>query len=294
MKNKVVFILGATAVGKSDFGIKLAKKFDGEIISADSVQIYRGLDIGSAKQLDTCSVKHHLIDILEPEENFSVFEFVELTKQKIKEINSQKKLPIVVGGTGLYIKALCSGYNFGGANKDEKFRESLEKYSTENLFEMLEKENPTLAENIDRFNRVRVVRALEISRANGEKTIQESDIEPLVFILELPREKMYDKINRRVDIMVKNGLIEEVESLKKRGLTENNQSMKAIGYKEVLQFLNGQISKEEMIDLVKQHTRNYAKRQVTFLKKIDGIKIDVENSENALKVMEDKTREFLK
>ncbi len=301
MKDKVVFVIGPTAVGKSFVGVELAKKFGGEVISADSVQIYKGLDIGSAKitEAEMEGVVHHCIDICNPEDNFSVFDFVELTKKKIKEITSRRKVPIVVGGTGLYIKALTLGYNFGGAKKDEKLRQELEKLAEEKgneaLFDLLKQKNPLMAEKTDRFNKVRLVRALEICYADGEKQTSQVEIEPLLIGLVKPREILYDNINRRVDKMIEDGLIAEVEGLKQRGLSSDAQCMHAIGYSEVLPYLEGKTSYEEMLTLIKQHTRNYAKRQLTFMRGMDGLRmVDMQDKNKGLKEIEKMVGEFLK
>lgn len=287
-KFKAVFILGPTAVGKTFFSVKLAKDLDGEIISSDSVQIYKGLDIGSAKvtKEEMQGVKHYAIDILEPDEEFSVYDFVEFSKQKIAEISENGKLPIVVGGTGLYVKALTLGYDFGGTKKDENLRENLENLAREKgndaLFEMLKEKNPTMAEKTDKSNTVRLVRALEIALSDKEKGKNESQIDALLIALNRDREKLYADINRRVDVMLENGLVQEVEGLKKRGLTKENQSMKAIGYKEVLAYLDGEYSYERMVELLKQHSRNYAKRQLTFLRGMENVHfVEVEDREKA-------------
>ena len=287
-KLKAVFILGPTAVGKTFFSVKLAKDLDGEIISSDSVQIYKGLDIGSAKvtKEEMQGVKHYAIDILEPDEAFSVYDFVEFSKQKIAEISENGKLPIVVGGTGLYVKALTLGYDFGGTKKNENLRENLENLAREKgndaLFEMLKEKNPTMAEKTDKSNTVRLVRALEIALSDKEKGKNESQIDALLIALNRDREKLYADINRRVDVMLENGLVQEVEGLKKRGLTKENQSMKAIGYKEVLAYLDGEYSYERMVELLKQHSRNYAKRQLTFLRGMENVHfVEVEDREKA-------------
>lgn len=283
-KKKVVFILGPTGVGKTFFGINLAKQLDGEIISADSVQIYRKLNIGSAKigKDEMQDVIHHGIDIVDANQEFSVFDFVSYTKAKIDEIIQKGKLPIVVGGTGLYVKALVLGYNFGGVETDKEKRKELEKLSQEKgndfLFEMLKKKNPLMAEKTDKDNTVRLIRALEIALFEGEKSKTDVDIDPLIFALNMDRAKLYENINKRVDIMLENGLVGEVEGLKNEGLSIENQSMKAIGYKEVLLYLNKEIDFDTMSNLIKQHSRNYAKRQITFLKGMDNvIFVDVED-----------------
>ncbi len=269
---KAVFILGATGVGKSGFAIKLAKLFNGEIISADSVQIYKQLNIGSAK-ITTAQMQgivHHAIDILSPQQEFSVFEFVELTKSLISQINKKGKLPIIVGGTGLYVKALVEGYDFGGSGKNAEFRNQLWQKSQDELYQMLMQQNAQRASEIDKNDKKKLIRALEIQKFGAKPQSHGTDINFLVFALTMPRETLYQKINARVDEMIKQGLITEVEGLKKQGLSVENQSMKAIGYKEVLSYLNGEINRQEMIDLIKQHTRNYAKRQMTFIR---GMKI---------------------
>ena len=287
---KVVYILGPTGVGKTKMSISLAKKFDGEIISADSVQVFKGLNIGSAKitKNEMQGVKHYAIDILEPDEEFSVFDFVQYTKQKIEEISARGKLPIIVGGTGLYVKALTQGYDFGGTNPDKNLRKKLEKIAQEkgndHLFELLKEKNPAMAEKTDSHNTVRLIRALEIALGGGEKSKNDVNFEFFLVALTRNREKLYEIINDRVDKMLEDGLIEEVEQLKKRGLSEKNQSMRAIGYKEVLAFLNGEYDRERMVELLKQHSRNFAKRQMTFLRGMNDVHyVDVENFEEAEK-----------
>ena len=300
-KTKVVFILGPTAVGKTFFGVQIAKKLNGEIISADSVQIFKGLDIGSAKvtKEEMQGIKHYAIDILQPWEEFSVYDFVEYTKQKIEEIAKKRKLPIIVGGTGLYVKALTLGYNFGGVNKDVNLREELEdlarKKGNDYLFELLKKKDEKMAENTDKFNTVRLIRALEIALSNGQKQTNKVEIESLVFALNRDRKVLYDSINKRVDVMLQNGLVDEVKHLKSLGLSRENQSMKAIGYKEVLQFLDGEMDYDRMVEILKQHSRNYAKRQLTFLRGMkDVIWIDTQNVESAEREMLEKIKEWMK
>lgn len=301
MKTQVLFILGPTAVGKTAVSVEIAKLFDGEIISCDSVQIFRGLDVGSAKvtEEEKQRIPHHLIDIKEPTETFTSFQFVEEMKKKITEITSRGKLPIVVGGTSLYVKSLILNYNFGGVGVDEEFRDKLNKLleekGLESLYERLSSEDKTLAENIDRHNPQRVIRALEISHFKGEKKTSESEIDALVFALTLDRKTLYERINKRVDIMLKNGLIEEVKSLKDAGVTRDCQSMKAIGYKEVYAYLDSEISYDEMAELIKKHSRNYAKRQLTFLRGMDNVNyIDVENLNDAIKEISKKVKTWKK
>lgn len=285
---KVLFLLGPTAVGKTSFGVKLAQKLNGEIISADSVQIFKGLDIGSAKvtKEEMQGVTHYGIDICSPQEEFSVFDFVEFTKKKIDEIIAKGKLPIVVGGTGLYIKALTLGYDFGNAKKDEKLRAKLENLASEKgmqaLFDMLKSLDEGEAKKIDKQNKVRLIRAIEIATNRGTKGQNVSDIDALVVGLVRDREKLYQSINSRVDLMMKNGFEDEVKSLKEMGISKENQCMRAIGYKEMLAYLDNEINKERMIELTKQHSRNYAKRQLTFLRGMENVHfVDVEDKGKA-------------
>lgn len=282
---RALFVLGPTGVGKSGFAIKLAKLFDGEIISADSVQVYKGLNIGSAKITtdEMQGVAHHAIDILQPDQEFSVFEFVVLTKKLIAQINQKGKLPIVVGGTGLYVKALLEGYDFGGSGRNSQFREKLWAMDENQLFAMLQKVAPERAAQIEVNDKKKLIRALEIVEFGSQPKSHGTNINFLAFALTMPREGLYEKINARVDEMVEQGLIKEVADLKAQGLTEQNQSMKAIGYKEVLWFLDGKIQKQQMIDLIKQHTRNYAKRQMTYLR---GMKIPFFDVSEEQKIIE--------
>ena len=227
-----------------------------------------------------------------------MFEFVEYTKQKIKEITASGKLPIVVGGTGLYIKALTLGYNFGGAEKDDELRSKLERIAeaegVEKLFEILQSLDPEMAAKIDKFNPVRLVRAIEIASQKGEKQTSEVDIDPLVIAVTKDREKLYADINLRVDQMFEEGLLEEVKGLLARGLTEENQSMRAIGYKEVVTYIKGECSFEEMSNLIKQHTRNYAKRQMTFLRGMDCTFVGANDRAKALEDIEKIVGDFLR
>ena len=295
---KALFILGPTAVGKTAISVKLAKHFGGEIISCDSVQVYRGLDIGSAKikKEETGGVVHHLIDIVSPKEDFTAFQFVSLMKEKIKEISERNKLPIVVGGTSLYVKSLILNYNFGGAGKDENLRKKLEEIlkneGVEKLYSYLKTLNLDLAIKTEKDNPVRVIRAIEIALNSGEKTSSKSEIDSLIFALTMEREKLYERINLRVDMMLDEGLVDEVKRLKEEGLTRENSSMKAIGYKEVLSFLDNEISYERMVELIKQHSRNYAKRQLTFLRGMENINY-IDADENAFQNMCEKVKEWL-
>lgn len=297
---KVLFILGPTAVGKSDMAIFLAQKLGGEIISADSVQVYKGFDIGSAKiKTDEMEgVPHHLIDICSPSDDFSVAEFVKLTEEKINEIASRGKLPIIVGGTFLYVKALTEGYNFGGTHKHEDFREKMQKEiegkGAQVVWQKLKALSPKIAEGIHPNNTKRLIRGLEIATFGEDQNKGEIKYDCKLFALSLDREKLYCKINKRVDIMLEKGLVSEVEGLLKQGVAKSCQSMQAIGYKEVVAFLEKGISFEEMSQLIKQHSRNYAKRQLTFLRSLNNVEnIDVEDFESSKQELLQKSKRWL-
>ena len=297
---KVLFILGPTGVGKSDMAIDIAQKFNGEIISADSVQVFRHLNIGSAKITpeEMCGVPHHCLDILPPDAEFSVFEYVELTKKLIDEIVSRHHLPIIVGGTGLYVKALTLGYDFGGVGKTSEVREKYQRLAKEqglqSLYLKIKELAPHLVEKVSENDEKRIVRAFEIYELGQTPTLNKSDLDAKIFALNMPREHLYERINKRVEIMLSKGLIDEVKGLLKMGLTAENQSMKAIGYKEVIAYLNGSISKEDMVELVKKNSRNYAKRQLTFCRGIEGLEfVDVSDRENAKNEIYNKIEEWL-
>jgi len=297
---KVLFILGPTGVGKSEMAIKIAQKFGGEIISADSVQVFRQLDIGSAKitKEEMQNIPHYGIDILNPNDEFSVFNYVEYTKKKIEGISSRGRLPIIVGGTGLYVKALTLGYDFGGAGKNADERDRLKKEAEEKgldvLYERLKQVAPQKTEKIFPNDEKRIIRALEIYECGEEPSLNEVDIDAKIIALDLQRDLLYDRINKRVDKMLDNGLLHEVETLLKDGVKEDAQSMKAIGYKEVVEYIKNQISYEEMVELIKKHSRNYAKRQLTFCRGIAGLEfVDVLDRDNAEKIIFEKVEEWL-
>lgn len=279
MKNtKVIVILGPTASGKTGLGIKLAKALDGEIISGDSMQVYRGMDIGTAKP-DTAEmdgVPHHLIDILDIDEKFSVAEFCSLALAAVENISSRGKTPIIVGGTGMYIETLVSGRLYETETADEDKRREYEAYARDNgaeaLHARLRELDPVSAEKIHPNNIKRVIRAIEIA-LSGDKTksrleetlVSEKPFESLMLYLTPPsREVMYDRINRRVDIMMESGLLDEVKRLDEMGLRNTPTASQAIGYKEFFPFIDGECTLDESVEKLKQHTRNYAKRQTTY------------------------------
>ena len=292
VQKSVVVILGPTGVGKSKVGIELAKRLSGEVISADAFAIYKKLDIGTAKITleESDGVKHHLVDILEPEENYSAYLHVEGTKECIEDILSRGKVPIIVGGTGLYVKSLIEEYNFGGTERRDEYRAELEKVLEENgveaLAKMLVDMSKEIAGGVDLKNSRRVIRALEIAKFGSEKKTGKTNHLFKTFVLSADREIVYGRIDSRIDKMLYQGLIPEIESLLKSGLTENHQSMQAIGYKEFLPYVKGEMGIEECVELAKQHTRNYAKRQETYFKSMkDAVWIDATNLNKAIEVI---------
>ena len=279
---KVIIITGQTATGKSDLAIRIAKKYNGEIISADSVQIYKGLDIGSAKESAKTreKIKHHLIDIKEPTDTYNVGEFIVDCDRAIQDILSKDKLPIIVGGTGLYVKALMEGYSLGNTSANDEFRLKMQdeanKYGNQHVWNLLNEINPDKAKSVHFNNLKRVIRYLEIEKFGDNKEISESILKDYNFIcvgVIEDREILYERINARVDKMIDMGLIDEVNSLIKAGVTRSSQSTTSIGYKEWFDYLEGIVDLKTTIDLIKQHSRNYAKRQLTFLKTIRNVEL---------------------
>lgn len=283
MKKKPLIILtGPTAVGKTALSIKLAKAVNGEIISADSMQVYKGMDIGSAKIMpeEMDGVKHHLIDVLEPSEEFNIVKFQELSKQALEEIYAQGKVPIIAGGTGFYIQSVLYDIDFETNENNREYRTWLEAIAMKEggvqiLYAMLKEKDPKSANIIHENNVKRVIRALEffeetgtpISEHNEEQREKESPYNFCYFVLNDDREKLYSNIDRRVDIMFETGLVEEVKKLHFKGYTKNMVSMQGLGYKEVLDYLNGEISLERAAYLIKRDTRHFAKRQLTWFRR---------------------------
>lgn len=278
---KIVIITGFTGSGKSGLAVEIAKRYNGEIISCDSVQIYKRLNIGSAKITDEemQGIKHYLIDILEPNEQYSVGQFVKDCESAINEILSKGKTPILVGGTGLYIKALLNGYNFNNADKNEAFRQQQYSlagiYGNQFVWDKLNKIAPDKASSVHPNNLKRVVRYLEIETFGQDSSTPTYSIlsnhNTLAIGLVLEREQIYDKINKRVDIMLNSGLKAEVKGLLNEGLTLENNSLNTIGYREMVQHLQGEIDYDKCVELIKQHTRNYCKRQLTFMKTMPNL-----------------------
>lgn len=273
---KIVIISGPTAVGKTSISISLAHKLNGEIISADSMQVYRGMDIGSAKitseEMD--GIAHHLIDILDPDENFDVALFQKLATEAIDDICSRGKTPIIVGGTAFYIQALLYGINFTEEEHDDSFRKELNEKSEIELFEMLKKQDNEYAATTHMNNKKRVIRALEyihftgrkFSEYNKEQAMKKPIYDYKYFVLDDKRENIYANIDKRVDIMLEDGLLKEMEYLNSLNIPDDCNSKQGIGYKEMYAYLSGDISLEEAIDKIKQNSRHFAKRQLTWLR----------------------------
>ncbi|QWC24601.1 tRNA (adenosine(37)-N6)-dimethylallyltransferase MiaA [Bacillus haikouensis] len=297
-KEKLIVLIGPTAVGKTKTSIHLAKSFNAEIISGDSMQIYKGMDIGTAKiNIEEMEgVPHHLIDIKDPKESFSAAEFQQLVREKISEIHSRGKIPMIVGGTGLYIQSVIYDYQFTDSPGDAEYRCTLEERVKDEgigpLYDELQRIDPSAAKNIHPNNTRRVIRALEIFHCTGETMTdyQSSQIddplyETALLGLTMDRDKLYDRINKRVDIMVEEGLIEEVQTLYNQGV-HNVQSVQAIGYKEIYEYLEGRISFDRAIETLKQNSRRYAKRQLTwFRNKMDVTWFDMTAEENHDKII---------
>ena len=281
MKDKLIIVTGPTASGKSDIGIKLAKKINGEIISADSQQVYKDMDIGTSKVVDNFDIAHHMINIVDPNENYSVGEYKTEARSIISQVNKNGKIPILLGGTGFYIDSILFDMNYGQAPKDTEYRAYLEKLASDKgnffLYENLKNIDPDTAKLYHPNELNRIIRALETYKVTGEKpsvkrkgdkTLNES-IEPIIFFLNYKdRDILYKRINKRSQEMVDMGLLKEFYYIiDKYKLNENSQSMLAIGYKEIFPYIKGEISRDEMVEQIQQNTRRYAKRQITWMKK---------------------------
>ena len=281
-KEKLIVIAGPTASGKTALAVELARRLDTEIISGDSMLVYKGLDIGTAKpgKKEMGGIRHHLIDILDAGAGFNVTDFINLAKPVITLLNQQGRIPILAGGTGLYIKSLVEGYQFNETSGDPEYRESLQRLAEEKgreyVFDMLRKVNPDAAERLHINNFRRIIRALEVYHLGGEQISEEkaSELAYDVFAIGLGWERsvLYERINRRVEIMIEQGLYNEVEGLLKNGISDSCQSMKGIGYKELLPAVRGEISLDEAADKIKQNTRHFAKRQLTWYRKMPYIR----------------------
>ena len=286
MKQPLIILTGPTAVGKTKLSIALAKAVNGEIISADSMQVYKRMTIGTAKILpeEMQGVPHHLIDILEPEEEFNVVLFARLAKQAMEQCWKNGKIPILVGGTGFYIQAVLYDIDFTENDDDKSYREELERIAAEQgaevLHEKLKLVDAKAAEEIHPNNVKRVIRALEffeksggqkISEHNEEQKQKESPYNFAYFVLNDDRDVVYDRINQRVDILLKQGLVDEVKALLSDGISPSAVSMQGLGYKEIVAYLQGECTLEEAVYILKRDTRHFAKRQITWFKREEDV-----------------------
>ena len=281
MKRPLIILAGPTAVGKTAISIRLAKAIGAEIISADSMQVYRHMDIGSAKirQEEMEGVPHYLIDVLEPEEEFNVVRFQQMAKAAAEEICAKGKIPLVAGGTGFYIQALLYDIDFTENDGDTSYRRSLEKAAEEKggeyLHAMLREADPKAAEEIHPHNIKRMIRALEFHHQTGGKISEHNEAERekrspydyAYFVLTDDRSRLYERIDRRVDKMMEEGLLDEVRYLKERGVKRESTAMQGLGYKELYAYLDGECTLEEAVRIIKRDTRHFAKRQLTWFKR---------------------------
>ena len=294
MKNRIIpVIVGPTAVGKTKYAVQIARKLNGEIVSADSMQIYRFMDIGSAKptEEEQAAARHHLVDAVDPREPFSVAQYRHMAKECIEDIFQRDKLPVISGGTGLYVNALIYDMDFSAPPADleqrEKYRKTAEEKGPQYLHDILNDIDPDAAARIHPNNVRKVIRAIEAAKS-GEKIpsfetsfLSTSDYRCILIGLQRDRAELYDRINRRVDQMISDGLEDEIRSLMSMGLSSSDISMKGIGYKEMIDAMNGRITMEEAAELIKRNSRRYAKRQMTWFRRYPDIRwFDLsENSE---------------
>lgn len=286
-KIPVIIVCGPTASGKTSLAIEISKKYNGEVVSADSMQIYKGMDIGTAKpdEAEKEGIPHHMLDIAEITDNFSVSDYCDIAHGIIKDIRERGKLPVICGGTGLYIDSLVSDLDFTESNNDEKIRKELTEYAeingAESLHDMLKELDPASAESIHKNNVKRVIRAIEHIKLTGElfseykKTAaqRESRYNPLWFMIDMDRKLLYDRINKRVDIMKDNGLEAEAKNIFNMNLPDNLTSLCGIGYKELFEYFRGECTMEEAFKNIKQNSRRYAKRQLTWFRRNEKINL---------------------
>ncbi len=282
MKPDLLIIVGPTGVGKTELSLQLAQEYQGEIISADSMQVYQGMDIGTAKvsREEQTVVPHHLIDLITPAESFSVQQYQQIARKKIEEIQERHHLPMLVGGTGLYIESVVHEYQMANVTDCPTLRQELEEFAeskgNQALHSRLQNVDPISAAKLHPNDRRRIIRALEVFEVTGktlseQQSRKESPYRVLWIGLNLPREVLYQQINRRVDQMIADGLEQEVRQLLASGFEEHHTAMQAIGYKEMIQYLKGNISLEKAIDDIKQGSRRYAKRQLSWFRRIQEI-----------------------
>ncbi|WP_426332950.1 tRNA (adenosine(37)-N6)-dimethylallyltransferase MiaA [Paenibacillus silvae] len=293
-KPKLLVLVGPTAVGKTRLSIELAQAFNCEIISGDSMQVYREMDIGTAKITpeEMKGIPHHLIDIHEPEYPYSVAEFQESCTRLISEIHGRGKLPFIVGGTGLYVESVCYGFQFSDSGSDEAFREEQFSYAQQHgaqaLHDRLREVDPASAERLHPNDQRRIVRALEIFHLTGEKWSEqlavqkkESPYDLLIVGLTMDRQKLYARVEERIDLMIEQGLVDEVKALLERGVARGHISMQGLGYKEIAAYLQGEVSWEAAVEWLKRDTRRFAKRQLSWFRHMKDIQwVDVTDTGN--------------
>ena len=301
MNNRVIAVVGATASGKTSYAIELAKKINGEIISADSRLVYKGMDIGTAKPTidEMQEIPHYMIDVVEPEYNYSVGLYVKEAKKHITDIISRGKVPIVVGGTGLYFRVLLENYDLPDVKPDYELRKELSSYSYEELLEMLTKLDEKAANSVEKNDKKKLIRYIEIIKLAGKpldlvRGVKEKEFNVEWVGLNFPREILYDRINKRVDIMLKSGLEDEAKYFYNKN--RDAKSLRTvIGYKELFLYFDKKISKEEAIDLIKKNSRHYAKRQYTWFNNklnLNWFNVDFNNFDNTINDVENKINDY--
>jgi len=307
MNNKIIVIVGPTAVGKTYVSVELAKKLNTEVISADSMQIYKGMDVGTAKvsNEEKQGINHHMIDLINPDENYSVSDFKNDAENIIDNMLSENKTPVIVGGSGLYVNSLIYDLDFGNAKSDNKLRDYYTYYYEEHgqdaLYEKLRKIDPESAEKIHKNNVKRVVRALEVYDITGKKFSelntdirkQSNKYDCILVGLSMDRKILYERINQRVDKMLSDGLIEEVKSLLEKGYDKDLVSMQAIGYKEIIDYLERNVTLEDAVNILKRNTRRFAKRQYTWFLRDDNVKWFQVEDVNEIDMTLDKINDYI-
>ena len=295
IKDKIIIICGATASGKSDLAIECAKLFDSEIVSADSMYIYKDLNIGTAKPtfLEMQGIKHHIIDVVSPTDTFSVSDYKRIAEPIISDILAKGKVPIICGGTGFYINSILFDLSYGNGQPNlevrEKYNSLAKEKGNEYVYNILLELDKETALKLHYNDLKRVVRALEIYHNGTKKSDIKDELVPKfdykAYCIDHEREFLYERINKRVDIMVQNGLIDEINGLLSLGVSKENQCMQAIGYKEIIEYLEGNCTLEQAIDNIKLNTRHYAKRQITYFKKFDLIRLKPDLPQNLAQII---------
>ena len=300
MDREIIVVCGPTAVGKTKYAIETALEVGGEVVSCDSMQLYKFMDIGSAKPTaeEQAQVKHYLVDEIDPRDSFSVAKYQKMAKAAIEDIFSKEKIPVIAGGTGLYLNSLLYDMDFSAPPKESEYRDALyaeaEKKGVQVVYDRLVSVDPAAAERIHPNNLKKVIRALAAAESGDKVKNFATDLQPCkdykgkLIGLTRDRAELYDRINRRVDILIENGLLEEVRGLLDMGLSEGDISMKGIGYKEIIGYYNGEYDLETAVNLVKKNTRRYAKRQLTWFRRYKDMKwFDISTYENDEECLED-------